>query len=230
MRWCIRSFIVLKIMPRPRRSNLGRHTRRTRYYRRIRNQMSQEEIEAHREAGRLRAQQYRNTPGVREALNKRSRLRQQTQQRSPAVTQRIQDRRRARRSATMAFKYESTADYGAYARANIGEMTNVCQHCNAVKFINETPGLCCASGKVKLEPLDLPAEPIQALYEGVDVKFTNDTPELCCANGQVKLEPLDLPAEPLQALYDGVDPRANEVLILEFHEDMKFESTDYQHD
>lgn len=160
-------------MPRPRRSNLGRHTRRNQDHRRARSQMTQEEIEANREAERLRAEQLRNTPGVQDALNEGNRLRRETEQRSPVVTQRIQEHRRVSRRATVtnmhrvAFEYDSTADYGADARVNIGEMTNVCPHCNAVKFTNETSGLCCASGKVKLEPLHPPAEPLRALFDGV---------------------------------------------------------------
>ena len=35
-------------------------------------------------------------------------------------------------------------------------MTTICRYCNALKFKRETAGLCCASGKVKLDPLLTP--------------------------------------------------------------------------
>ncbi|XP_039954205.1 uncharacterized protein LOC120770689 [Bactrocera tryoni] len=49
-------------------------------------------------------------------------------------------------------------------------MEVVCNHCGALKFAGETPGLCCLSGKVKLPPLPLPTEPLRSL-------LTGETPE-----------------------------------------------------
>lgn len=47
-------------------------------------------------------------------------------------------------------------------------MDKVCQHqhCQALKFCNEAPGICCASGKVVLSPLSTPPEPLQSLLAG----------------------------------------------------------------
>lgn len=47
-------------------------------------------------------------------------------------------------------------------------MTTVCRYCNALKFKRETAGLCCASGKVKLDPLLTPPQPLKALFDGND--------------------------------------------------------------
>uniref|UniRef100_A0A8D8QFU6 Helitron helicase-like domain-containing protein n=1 Tax=Cacopsylla melanoneura TaxID=428564 RepID=A0A8D8QFU6_9HEMI len=45
-------------------------------------------------------------------------------------------------------------------------MNVVCPHCKALKYENESPGLCCASGKVKLAPLVRPPEPLYSLVSG----------------------------------------------------------------
>nr|XP_047123149.1 uncharacterized protein LOC124806376 isoform X2 [Hydra vulgaris] len=37
----------------------------------------------------------------------------------------------------------------------LGELNHNCQYCSAKKFLNETPFLCCHSGKVVLAPLSL---------------------------------------------------------------------------
>lgn len=49
---------------------------------------------------------------------------------------------------------------------SLGQMTNVCSHCNATKFQGETKSFCCGNGKHKLEALPpLPAE-IRDLFTG----------------------------------------------------------------
>ncbi|CAH0397657.1 unnamed protein product [Chilo suppressalis] len=52
-----------------------------------------------------------------------------------------------------AFSYNVAIDYSSEKIVAIGLMNIVCPHCNALKFKNEAPGLCCASGRVKLTPL-----------------------------------------------------------------------------
>ncbi|GBP94147.1 hypothetical protein EVAR_57562_1 [Eumeta japonica] len=51
---------------------------------------------------------------------------------------------------------------------DIGRMTTICRYCNALKFKRETAGLCCASGKVKLDPLLTPPQPLKTLFDGTD--------------------------------------------------------------
>jgi hypothetical protein len=48
----------------------------------------------------------------------------------------------------------------------IGPMNVACQYCKEFVFKNETPGLCFASGQVKLMPLVLPPEPLHSLVSG----------------------------------------------------------------
>ncbi|XP_028967044.1 uncharacterized protein LOC114828182 [Galendromus occidentalis] len=45
-------------------------------------------------------------------------------------------------------------------------MTSVCKFCRALKFANESPGMCCAGGKVKLLDLHPPPEPLSTLMSG----------------------------------------------------------------
>lgn len=65
-----------------------------------------------------------------------------------------------------AFDYNNTIDYSSHGSVIIGTMSHVCQHCKAFKFKSETPGLCCANGKVKLPALNCPPEPLRSLVSG----------------------------------------------------------------
>ena len=53
---------------------------------------------------------------------------------------------------------------------SIGEMSTVCQYCNAFKFKKETASTCCNNGKVILEKLPQPPEQINKLWH-------DETPE-----------------------------------------------------
>lgn len=63
----------------------------------------------------------------------------------------------------LAFRYDPTINYAADVSVDFGTMSTVCQHCNAFRFRHEPPGLCCASGKVKLPQLTQPPEPLASL-------------------------------------------------------------------
>lgn len=56
-------------------------------------------------------------------------------------------------------------------------MDKVCQFRQALKFSNETPDACCASGKCLLLPITTLLELLQSLLDGKsnDLKFTQDT-------------------------------------------------------
>ncbi|XP_069968648.1 uncharacterized protein [Bactrocera oleae] len=68
----------------------------------------------------------------------------------------------------LAFQYDPTANYSYDENLDIGPMTTICRYCNALNFKRETAGLCCASGKVKLDPLLTPPEPLRPLFDGSD--------------------------------------------------------------
>lgn len=42
-------------------------------------------------------------------------------------------------------------------------MSEKCPFCHALKCKGQTPGMCCSSEKVQLEPLQPPAEPLSIL-------------------------------------------------------------------
>ncbi|XP_036321962.1 uncharacterized protein LOC118735980 [Rhagoletis pomonella] len=63
-----------------------------------------------------------------------------------------------------AFNYNSQINYSMYGY--IGIMDAICPHCDAAKFPGETPGMCCANGKVRLPPLETPPEPLSSLIFG----------------------------------------------------------------
>lgn len=65
-----------------------------------------------------------------------------------------------------AFNYNVEIDYSSQQIVTIGTMNVVCQYCKAFKFKNEASGLCCASGQVKLTPLEPPPEPLHSLVSG----------------------------------------------------------------
>lgn len=58
--------------------------------------------------------------------------------------------------------YDPKIDYKNY----IGSMTEKCKYCHALKWKGETPGMCCNNGKVQLDPLQPPPEPLRSLLNG----------------------------------------------------------------
>ena len=57
-------------------------------------------------------------------------------------------------------------DFSSQQIFAIGPMNVVCQYSKAFKFKNESDGLFCASGQVKLTPLVPPPEPLHSLVSG----------------------------------------------------------------
>lgn len=117
-------------------------TRRTSLGRRTRNTASQRNIRANQ------------TDEQREARNELER-------------NRYQDRNFVFNPHRAAFSYNVAIDYSSAKIVAIGQMSIVCPHCKALKFKNEAPGLCCASGQVKLTPLVPPPEPLHSLVSGI---------------------------------------------------------------
>ncbi|PSN31239.1 hypothetical protein C0J52_22899 [Blattella germanica] len=68
----------------------------------------------------------------------------------------------------LAFQYEPDIEYYAHSKVVIGAMDKECSHCHALKFKNEPPGMCCASGKVQLPEIETPPEPLNGLLIGTD--------------------------------------------------------------
>nr|XP_042905176.1 uncharacterized protein LOC122270735 [Parasteatoda tepidariorum] len=64
------------------------------------------------------------------------------------------------------FNYNPLYNYSLHPSVIIGKMDKKCTYCGAQKFKNETPGMCCAGGKVKLPNLRTPPEPLLTLVSG----------------------------------------------------------------
>ncbi|CAF1552338.1 unnamed protein product [Rotaria sp. Silwood1] len=62
-----------------------------------------------------------------------------------------------------AFRYDSANNYDSHPQLYIGQMSDVCPYCNALKWHAETRGMCCSGGKVKLPELQPPPEPLKSL-------------------------------------------------------------------
>ena len=64
------------------------------------------------------------------------------------------------------FQYNPTIRYEAHPIMLIGRMNIRCNACGALKWMGETAGMCCSGGKVRLQPLELPPEPLESLMTG----------------------------------------------------------------
>lgn len=57
--------------------------------------------------------------------------------------------------------YDPMIDY----KNDIGSMSEKCKYCQALKWKGETPGMCCNNGKVQLDRLQPPPEPLRSLLK-----------------------------------------------------------------
>lgn len=165
-------------MPGRKRSSLGRHTVPTQSARRRTQNMPDAQRLQQNEAGRVHIAQTRDAESdeQREARRHDERERQQARRVHTTDAQRLQNRTRMQniRALTaaefnrIAFNYEPNIDYASHALVTIGNMDQECNFCHALKFKNETTGMCCSAGKVILPALQLPPEPLQSLMSGAD--------------------------------------------------------------
>lgn len=77
---------------------------------------------------------------------------------------------RSRDLKLAAFNYNPATDYASHPSISIGSLDSICPFCNARTFKGETPGMCCAKGKIYLPLPQPPPEPILSL-------FSSDYPE-----------------------------------------------------
>ncbi|KAI8430404.1 hypothetical protein MSG28_000687 [Choristoneura fumiferana] len=49
---------------------------------------------------------------------------------------------------------------------NIGRMTELYRFCNTLKWNGEANGMCCSAGKIRLDPILEPPEPLKSLLTG----------------------------------------------------------------
>lgn len=165
-------FSLPGIMPPAKRRNIGASNHNARRMAERRARLTQEQRDEVNEQLRARMSRQRSTQSQEQQRDNRFRQQHNRELHSLQINA---NRRVSRRSMNVqleraAFQYDSTIDYSGLPCMQIGEMNVICEHCNAMKFRTEAPGLCCASGKVKLPPLPDPPETLRAL-------LYDDTPQ-----------------------------------------------------
>lgn len=59
--------------------------------------------------------------------------------------------------------YDPDVAYEANSTVALGTMSHRCQYCNALKWKEEAPGMCCNAGNVQLPPFEPVPEPLYSL-------------------------------------------------------------------
>ncbi|CAG9792865.1 unnamed protein product [Diatraea saccharalis] len=163
-------------MPR-KKSNLDNAcSRKARLQRALRARESEEETAARNAAQRISTAEIRRQESqeqrderLRQNVLRTRTARQQNIARFRELERKRQQTSRALTRASffrLAFEYEPDINYSAHSKITIGAMNKICQYCHALKFRNETTGMCCASGKNVLPPLPTPPEPLKSLLAG----------------------------------------------------------------
>nr|XP_053619327.1 uncharacterized protein LOC128680307 [Plodia interpunctella] len=94
---------------------------------------------------------------------------EESQRRRDINAERQAERRRALTRSTWqafhdaAFDYDPLIDYVNHRLVIIGKMDQKCRYCEALKWKEETPGMCCSGGKISLPSLGVPEEPLKTL-------------------------------------------------------------------
>ncbi|XP_046965797.1 uncharacterized protein LOC124534146 [Vanessa cardui] len=94
---------------------------------------------------------------------------EESQRRRLINAERLLQRRRAFTHNTWnsfheaAFDYDPSIDYINHRLILIGRMDKKCTYCEALKWKEETPGMCCSGGKISLPSLGEPEEPLKSL-------------------------------------------------------------------
>lgn len=110
------------------------------------------------------ARSKRNIRNISKVILKQREKKSERHQRIKTLRlRRIQDSR-CQGELKLAFSYRPENNYSQFSY--IGDMCNVCIHCNAKKWKDEPPGLCCSGGKVKLAAFREPPEPLKSLIDG----------------------------------------------------------------
>ena len=95
------------------------------------------------------------------------RMRERPEVRLEREAQGVQRRNRGLDLRNAAFSYDPLLDYSTLPAINIGTLDVVCQFCSARCFRGEADGLCCSKGKVRVESIRQPPEPILTLFSGL---------------------------------------------------------------
>ncbi|UYV64106.1 hypothetical protein LAZ67_2006589 [Cordylochernes scorpioides] len=62
--------------------------------------------------------------------------------------------------------YYVAVEYFKHPLISLGVMDTTCRFCGALRWKDESSGMCCSNGKVRLPLIDLPPKPIRSLLSG----------------------------------------------------------------
>ena len=79
-------------------------------------------------------------------------------------------------------KYDSTIDYRNDLAISIGSPTILGQYCSALKWKDESMGICSSNGKIKLDDIVAPPDPLKSLIDGNRPKHTEFIHNICPYN------------------------------------------------
>lgn len=145
---------------RRRRSSLGRMTVRAKRARLARDGQSSTEREARLSQCRSRQRTQRARESSAQTHSNTERHDHPNSHRSERVTNSWVNKENS------AMNYDPSIPYKDDRIVSIGPMSVVCEHCLALKFKDESEGMCCLQGKVKLGEILPPPEPLHSLLTG----------------------------------------------------------------
>ncbi|UYV60470.1 hypothetical protein LAZ67_1001242 [Cordylochernes scorpioides] len=64
------------------------------------------------------------------------------------------------------FNYSVAVEYFKHPSISLGMMDSTCRFCGALRWKDESSGMFCSNGKVRLPLIDLPPEPLRSLLSG----------------------------------------------------------------
>ncbi|UYV82514.1 hypothetical protein LAZ67_21002633, partial [Cordylochernes scorpioides] len=64
------------------------------------------------------------------------------------------------------FNYSVAVEYFKHPLISLGMMDTTCRFCGALRWKDESSGMCCSNGKVRLPLIYLPPEPLRSLLSG----------------------------------------------------------------
>ncbi|XP_060881727.1 uncharacterized protein LOC132953221 [Metopolophium dirhodum] len=99
----------------------------------------------------------------------------------------VNDRGSWSRKDYSAMNYVLTVDYKNDPSVFIGNPTIVCQFCSALRWKDECKTLCCSNGKLKLDDIIIPPEPLNSLLNGSHTKHKQFTREIRSYNNAFQM-------------------------------------------
>ena len=86
-----------------------------------------------------------------------------------------------------AYSYNPAIAYDTDSSVTIGSMIYACTFCKALKWNDESAGLCCGNGKIALESIKEPSEPLLSLLRSNDAQSKHFLISTCAYNSAFQM-------------------------------------------